>query len=266
MDRKALLAGMCEAVVKASGVIMHHYENDIEVMEKGDRSPVTIADQKAEVIILEELKRIAPGIPVVAEESVSEGRIPVDLGQRFFLVDPLDGTKEFLKRNGEFTVNIGLIENGVPTMGAVYAPALDRLFFGAEGLGAFVQTVRPTRGAQDLKANKPEAITVRSAPEDGIIAVTSRSHMDDQTKTYLEGFKVAALKPSGSSLKFCLVATGEADLYPRFGPTCEWDVAAAHAVLHAAGGTVEVTDGGPMVYGKADVCFLNPGFIAKGAL
>ncbi len=266
MDRELLLAGLCEAVVKASDVIMYHYSHDIEVMEKGDKSPVTIADQKAEVIILEELARIAPEIPVVAEEACSAGNIPSELGSRFFLVDPLDGTKEFLKRNGEFTVNIGLIEDGIPTMGAVYAPALDRLYFGSEEGGAYVQSVRPSHGAEDLKSNDATPITVRKAPAAGIVAVTSRSHMDNQTKAYLEGFKVAELKPSGSSLKFCLVATGEADLYPRFGPTCEWDVAAAHAVLRAAGGSVEVIGGGPMVYGKTEVRFLNPGFIAKGDL
>ena len=264
-DRAALTKGIVEAAVKASAVIMDHYENDIEVIEKGDKSPVTAADHEAEAIILAELAIHAPGIPVVAEEEVAAGRVPDDLSGTFFLVDPLDGTKEFLKRNGQFTVNIGLIEGGVPTMGVVYAPAMSRIYF-AEGPGkAFTQFVDPHDDVAGLVKSDPEPISVREQPSDGVIAVCSSSHKHPAVEEYLNNFTVVDQKEMGSSLKFCLVATGEADLYPRQPQSsCEWDVAAAHAVLKAAGGEVEQMDGTPFTYGHADRKFLNPDFVARG--
>jgi len=264
-DRDALMKGLVEAAADAAGVIMHHYENDIEVMQKGDRSPVTKADQEAEVIILEHLRRIAPGIPVVAEEEVAAGRIPDDLGRQYFLVDPLDGTKEFLKQNGQFTVNIGLIEDGVPTMGVVYAPAMETLYYGIEPGKAFTQKLDPEKGIEGASANAPEPITVRTVPDTGLIAVSSSSHRHEAVEAFLSQFSVVENKEMGSSLKFCLVATGEADVYPRQPQSsCEWDVAAAHAVLRAAGGELTQLDGTVFDYGHVERKFLNPGFVAWG--
>jgi len=264
-DREALAKGLVVAAVEAAGVIMSHYENDIEVMRKGDKSPVTRADHEAEEILLRHLHALAPDIPVVAEEEVAAGRIPPDLGTRFFLVDPLDGTKEFLKQNGQFTVNIGLIEDGVPTMGVVYAPAMNRMFYAIGPGQAFAQEIDPHKGVAHLDDNAPTAIAARPEPKDGVIAVSSGSHKHDAVEDFLASYNVVDRKEMGSSLKFCLIATGEADIYPRQPQSsCEWDVAAAHAVLRAAGGDVTCLDGTPFLYGHADRKFLNPGFVAHG--
>lgn len=265
-DKAALADGLMEAVMKAAVVIMDHYQGDIEVMEKGDKSPVTVADQEAEAILLDALGKLAPGVPVVAEEEVAAGRIPAVLGNRFFLVDPLDGTKEFLKHNGQFTVNIGLIENGTPTMGIVYAPALGRLFYATGPGQAFAQDVEPNEGLKGISHTKSHRISARERPEGGIIALSSGSHKHEAVEEYLSQFNVIERKEMGSSLKFCLIATGEADIYPRQPQSsCEWDVAAAHAVLKAAGGDVTCLDGTVFDYGHADRKFLNPGFVAHGA-
>jgi len=265
IDRDALTKGLVEAAVEAAGVIMGHYENDVEIMRKGDKSPVTIADHEAEEILLRHLQRLAPEVPVVAEEEVAAGRIPPNLGARFFLVDPLDGTKEFLKQNGQFTVNIGLIEDGVPTMGVVYAPAMGRMFYAVGPGKAFAQEIDPHKGVAGIAETEPEQISVRAPPADGVIAISSGSHKHEAVEEYLSAFKVIERKEMGSSLKFCLIATGEADLYPRQPQSsCEWDVAAAHAVLRAAGGNVTCLDGTLFDYGHAERKFLNPGFVAHG--
>jgi 3'(2'), 5'-bisphosphate nucleotidase len=235
----------------AGAVVMRHYEAGCERREKADRSPVTDADEDAERLILAELARAFPGVPVVAEEEMAAGRI-ARTGAHFFLVDPLDGTKEFLSRNGEFTVNIAEIADGVPVRGVVLAPARQRMFVGDAG-GAFELS-------PDLM--KARAIAARIAPPDGLIAVGSRSHRDAETEAFLKNFQVAHFINAGSSLKFCLVAAGEADLYPRHGRTMEWDTAAGHAVLAAAGGTVMRWDGAPLTYGKPG--FENPPFVARG--
>ena len=212
---------------------------------------VAEADRLAEAIILEGLARIAPRIPVIAEEACCAGIVPA-VDRCFFLVDPVDGTRECVGRNGEFTVNIAEIQNGVPMRGVVFAPAKDRLFVGDE-TGAFEL-------APDLSSGR--AIEVREPAADGMVAVGSRSHSDAQTMEYLKQFKVKAFAGAGSSLKFCLVAAGEADIYPRHGRTMEWDTAAGHAVLRAAGGTVTRWDGAPFLYGKPG--FENPPFVARG--
>ncbi|MBI1330927.1 MAG: 3'(2'),5'-bisphosphate nucleotidase CysQ [Alphaproteobacteria bacterium] len=245
---------------EAGEIILRHYEEGTDSRKKSDHSPVTDADEEAERFILQQLAKIAPGVPVIAEEEAAAGRI-AEIGAHFFLVDPLDGTKEFLNRNGEFTVNIAEIKDGVPVRGVVHAPAKQRLFLGDGENGAFEIATAP-----GIKPDftKLEPIRVRTAPADGMIAVASRSHRDHKTDEYLNHYNVKDFITAGSSLKFCLVAAGEADIYPRHGPTCEWDTAAGHAVLNAAGGTVTRPDGTPFLYGKTRDKFLNGYFVARG--
>ena len=241
----------------AGAEVMKVYVTDFAVRGKSDASPVTEADERAEQVILDGLAVLTPGVPVVAEESVAAGRIPVGPGERgrFWLVDPLDGTREFVGRNGEFTVNIALIEAGEPVLGVVFAPAIGaggRLFAGRRGAGAHVD---------DAAGRRP--IRCREVPADGLTVVASRSHGDPAAlDAFVAGRSVARLTNAGSSLKFCLLAEGQADLYPRFGRTMEWDVAAGHAVLAAAGGSVCTLDGGPLSYAKPG--FENPHFVATG--
>jgi 3'(2'), 5'-bisphosphate nucleotidase len=236
---------------QAGDVVMAVYATDFAVRGKGDSSPVTEADERAEAVIVPALEALLPGVPVVAEEAVAGGKVP-QVGERFWLVDPLDGTKEFISRNGEFTVNVALIEDGVPVLGVVLAPALGRLFGGAAGCGAFVE---------DANGRRP--IACRAVPAEGLTVVASRSHGDAAAlDAFLAGLRVASLAGAGSSLKLCLVAAGEADLYPRLGRTMEWDIAAGHAVVLAAGGQVLRMDGEALRYGKAG--FDNPHFYASG--
>lgn len=230
---------------------------------KGDGSPVTDADARAEDIILAGLARVSPGIPVVAEEAVAAGRVPETRGLGFYLVDPLDGTKEFLSRNGEFTVNIGLIEHGRPVLGVVYAPAIGELYAGAVDGGA-------RRASVDGGLAGPwQPIRARAAERSAVRVIASRSHLTTETRDFISRFQCEAFVSAGSSLKFCRVACGQADLYPRLARTMEWDTAAADAVLRAAGGRVVTLDGRDLEYGKReqarDADFANPGFIAAGA-
>jgi len=240
----------------AGRAIMAIYATDFTSQSKCDLSPVTEADEAAERLILDGLAKLDPATPVISEEAAAAGRIP-EVSDRFFLVDPLDGTKEFISRNGEFTVNIAVVEHSVPVLGIVFAPALGRIFWGEQGKGA---------AQGDILANGTiawRAITVRPCPADGATVVASRSHRDAETDEFLKKIKVKSLCSAGSSLKFCLVAAGEADLYPRFGRTMEWDTAAGHAVLLAAGGKVLTTKGEPLSYGKRERGYDNPGFIAS---
>lgn len=248
----ALLDAVAKIARDAGEVILAVYATDFSTRGKADASPVTEADERAEVVITAALAALTPDIPIVAEEAVSAGKIP-HVGNRFWLVDPLDGTKEFINRNGEFTVNIALIEDGQPTLGVVLAPALKRLFAGRAGAGAHVEDALGRR-----------EIRCRAVPAEGLTVVASRSHGDAAAlDQFLAGRKVAALANAGSSLKLCLVAAGEADLYPRLGRTMEWDIAAGHAVLAAAGGKVETLAGEPLRYGKPG--FDNPHFVASAA-
>ena len=256
------LAALADIAARAGEIVMRHYNSgNVEQWDKDDRSPCTAADRDAEAFILAELADLRPRLPVIAEEEVAAGRTQT-IGEQFYLVDPLDGTKEFLRRNGEFTVNIAEIESGKPVRGVVYAPAKDRLFLGEVGAGAFELALAQGE-TLDLNAARP--IHVRKAPADGMIAVASRSHRDSKTDEYLAHYKIRDFISAGSSLKFCLVAAGEADIYPRHGRTMEWDTAAGHAVLAAAGGSVTRIDGSPFVYGKASEDFANPFFVARGA-
>lgn len=242
--------------IEAGAAIMPIYETESEAREKADGSPVTAADEAAEAIILERLKAEGAG-NIVAEESVSAGKMPPP-ADIFYLVDPLDGTREFISKNGEFTVNIARIENGVPVAGVVYAPAINVIYAG-DASGAWRADV--TGG----KVGTPVAIKV-AAPEKAVRVVASRSHLTDETKEFIDRFEVESFVSSGSSLKFCRVAEAAADLYPRMGRTMEWDTAAGHAVLKAAGGEVYTLDGAPLAYGKREGdTFANPHFVAAGA-
>lgn len=258
LDRTALLDTMVASSLRAGAAIMAIYEAGFEVSVKADSSPVTIADQAAETLILADLRAIAPTIPIVAEEEAAAGRIP-DTGPAFFLVDPLDGTKEFIQRRGDFTVNIALIEHYSPTMGVVFAPARNRIYVGdvTSGVAWTAEVIDGVMGAAS-------PLAIRKTDGRAISAVASKSHNTPETDAYLALFDVADRVSVGSSLKFCLVANAEADLYPRLAPTMEWDTGAGDAVLRAAGGKVFGLDGAPMRYGKAR--FFNPGFVAVGNL
>lgn len=255
---RAFLDAMIRTAYAAGEAAMRIYESDFSVYLKDDHSPVTAADHASETIILAGLAALRPDIPVIAEEAAAAGRIP-ETGARFFLVDPLDGTKEFLKKNGEFTVNIALIEEAVPVFGLIYAPALRQLYLTLSGEQA-VEARLPQHGAApDTLDFKPMRTRL---PGNAFTCVVSRSHMSAETEAFLRERNVTQTANIGSSLKFCLVASGQADIYPRYAPTWEWDTAAGHAILNAAGGCVKTTDGAPLLYGKRSANFLNPGFIA----
>jgi 3'(2'), 5'-bisphosphate nucleotidase len=254
-----LLPTLIDAALAAGAEIECIYAEGCEAEAKEDGSPVTIADRHAEAIILERLAAAFPEIPVLAEEEAAAGRIP-ELGRLFFCVDPLDGTRGFIRRTGEFTVNIGLIEDGAAVAGVIYAPDSKLLYYGARGEGAF-----RVRGG-----GAREPIRPRLRPAAGLTAVGSRSHAAHGTADKSAHLGIAEFVASSSSLKFCLVAEGTADLYPRHGTTAEWDTAAGQAILEAAGGRVMALDDqgretAPLAYGKADRAFLNPPFIAWGA-
>lgn len=255
-----LASGFARIAVAAGAVVMHVYEAGAIVRSKADNSPVCDADEKAEAVILAELGRFLPGVPVLAEEAAARGDKPY-LDGRFILVDPVDGTKEFLSRNGEFTVNIALVDGGVPTAGAVYAPALEKLWFAGDT--AFACSVAPGGQLEDCATIQP--IASRAAGENGFTVMASRSHADEATETFLRALPVGERQSAGSSLKFCAVAEGLADVYPRFGPTMEWDTAAGDAVLRAAGGIVLSETGAAFRYGKSETQYRNGGFVAWGS-
>ncbi|MCR0983701.1 3'(2'),5'-bisphosphate nucleotidase CysQ [Roseomonas populi] len=248
----AELAAAVRPIAERAGQAAMCFYGDAAATLKTDGSPVTAADGAAEDVILPALRALTPDIPVVSEEEASKGLSPEVTGPRFWLVDPLDGTREFISANGEFTVNIALVEDGVPVLGVVVVPARGETYLGA-GPG--------TALLADAGGERP--IAARPVPEDGLTVVGSRSHGDAAAmEAFLNGRKVAAFRPAGSSLKLCLIARGEADLYPRLGTTMEWDIAAGDAVLRAAGGRVETLDGGPFAYGKPG--YRNPHFVASG--
>ena len=252
-DTDDLLAVLRVIAERAGKIILAYYaEGDqVEVAEKADQSPVTAADEAAEDFILEALSKLTPDIPVIAEEAVAAGRMPEIGDEPFWLVDPLDGTKEFLTRNGEFTVNIALIRGGKPVAGVVHAPAMAMTWAGA------CEDDEPHRAVFANTDQPPMDIRCREMPETGAVVVASRRHGSGaELDAFLANYQVAETVNAGSSLKFCLVATGRADLYPRLGRTMEWDTAAGHAVLLAAGGQVKTLDGAPLAYRKPG--FENP--------
>lgn len=254
---KAMERTLLAAVARAADEIMAVARATVEVREKGDRSPVTQADERAEAVLLACLAEQAPGIPAVAEERVARDGLPEGVGQRFWLVDPLDGTREFLRGGTDFTVNIALVEDGEPVFGIVQCPADGRVFIGARDAGARMATLDGTGRLRDERA-----IRTRRPCATPPTIVASRSHGNAATDAWLANYPDATCISIGSSLKFCLLASGEADLYPRLGPTMEWDTAAGHAVLAAAGGHVTDATGAPFRYGKPD--FRNGIFLAKG--
>jgi 3'(2'), 5'-bisphosphate nucleotidase len=268
-DFAALADALLPAVLEAGALEMRYFRNGVIVSHKSDLSPVTIADREAETILLEALHRVAPQIPVIAEEAASAGNIPA-IGSTFFLVDPLDGTREFIGGSEDFTVNIALVRDGVPLFGIVYAPATGQLFAGL-GTGGEPDSALEVQIAGDISRIRslgdlrPRAIRCRTADLAALTVVSSRSHRTEAVERFLSPFNVRERRHVGSSLKFAAVARGDADLYPRFGSINEWDTAAGHAVLAAAGGTVTTFDGRPLVYGKAAAKYLNPDFIAWGS-
>jgi 3'(2'), 5'-bisphosphate nucleotidase len=247
-DYGLLLDDIAEAAREAGEAILEVVRRGFEVESKQDSSPVTEADRAAELIILSALARAAPGVPVIAEEEVAAGRIPAH-DDIYFLVDPLDGTREFVRGGDDYTVNIGLIEQGMPRLGVVFAPATGTLHAGIVGCGAWCD-----EGAGRLP--------IRTRPRGReLTAVASKSHLNQSTIDYLQAaVGTCGYVAVGSSLKFCIVAEGNADIYPRASPTSEWDTAAGHAVLLAAGGLVDGPDGRPLAYGKS--AFLNRAFVA----
>jgi len=257
MDNDQILAAVWQIAEQAGEAVMAVYATDFEVRHKDDRSPVTEADLAADRVIVPALQGLMPDVPAISEERVQAGETAPSTGL-YWLIDPLDGTKEFVSRNGEFTVNIALIDGrGRPVLGVVHAPAL------ASTWGACEQPGGPAVCLAADNGGPPLPIETRVPPPEGLTIFGSRSHADDAAmQAFLADRKVAKTVAAGSSLKFCRIAEGSGDVYPRFGPTCEWDTAAGHAVLLAAGGRVETVDGEPLGYGKPD--FLNPHFIAWG--
>ncbi|TIQ31890.1 MAG: 3'(2'),5'-bisphosphate nucleotidase CysQ [Mesorhizobium sp.] len=260
-DDEAML-GVFERLALAAGrEVMRVFDAGCAVDRKSDSSPVTEADRQSEKIILDGLRAAFPDIPCVAEEEASAGIVPPDLDDAFFLVDPLDGTKEFVNRRTDFTVNIALVRHGVPEIGVVFAPCTGRFFSGRPGRAEAIDI----NGDYQIIGRRPISVRAGVAP---LTIVASRSHNTPETEAYIRTVGAAEIVSVGSSLKFCLVAGAEADVYPRFGRTMEWDTAAGDAVLRAAGGITRTLDGQPLAYGKRnqsdDVDFANPHFIASG--
>jgi len=254
-DLARLFANMA---IAAGALAMETLANaNIASRLKGDTSPVTEADERIEAYLLRELEASLPGVPFLAEESVARG-ITLGAGDAFLLIDPIDGTREFLARSSDFTINVALAEKNAPRVGAVYAPAQGRVWFaGAQGYEA--QAV-PGGSLPPMQDWRP--LRTRPRPPEGLVALISKSHLDEATKTFLSRQHIERSAPVGSSIKFCLLANGEADVYPRFGPTMEWDTAAGDAVLRAAGGVTLDPDGAPLRYGKKADDYRNGPFIA----
>lgn len=260
-DGEAMLTVFEDLALKAGRVIMEIFRGKISIEHKADSSPVTEADRESEKLILEGLRGYFPGIPCVAEEEAAAGIEAPQLGRLFFLIDPLDGTKEFVNGNADFTVNIALIRDGVPEVGVVYAPCSGRFFSGRPGRAEAITL------DEELNIADRHRIAVRDG-QVPLTIVASRSHRTPETDAYIRQVEAAEIVSVGSSLKFCLIAAGEADVYPRFGRTMEWDTAAGDAVLRAAGGITTTADGKPLIYGKRnqvnDADFANPSFVATG--
>ena len=260
-DDEVMLAVFERLALEAGREVMRVFKAGCAVDKKSDSSPVTEADRESETIILAGLRAAYPDIPCVAEEEVAAGIVPPDLDGAFFLIDPLDGTKEFVNRRTDFTVNIALIRHGVPEIGVVFAPCTGRFFSGRPGRAESLEI------DDDYQIVGRQAVSVRTGVTP-LTIVASRSHNTPETDAYIRDLGVAELVSVGSSLKFCLVAAAEADVYPRFGRTMEWDTAAGDAVLRAAGGMTRTLDGQPLLYGKRkqsdDEDFANPHFIASG--
>jgi len=251
-SRAALLEVARRGAEAAAAAILKIYATPFEVRRKADQSPVTLADEEAERLIVAVLEQAAPDIPVVAEEQVAASGLPATLASRYWLVDPLDGTRGFVDHSDEFSVNIGLIEDGWPVLGVIGVPT-QHLIYAAAG---------PGTATRQRAGGKPEKIAARFAPANPIV-LSSRLHgVSRRVTAYLDGVPGAVHRPMGSAVKFCLIAEGSADHYPRYGETCEWDTAAGQAILEAAGGSVATIDGARLGYGKPG--YRNPAFVARG--
>jgi 3'(2'), 5'-bisphosphate nucleotidase len=248
--------GLTDTARRAGAVIMDVFAGHVDVMHKADASPVTVADQRAEAIILQDLAALRPVYPVVAEEHVAAHGLPVFDGENFWLVDALDGTKEFIKKGQEFTVNIAFVQNRLPVLGIVFAPATDELFVGV------VDEQTTQRRAEVWRGQTKTPIGCRAQPKDVKVAGSKTHEMSDNMKAFLAERGIMDRVKVSSSLKFGMVAEGRIDLYPRFSPTSEWDTAAGHAVVRAAGGRVHDQTGAELLYKKPK--FLNGRFLAEG--
>lgn len=262
-DHAGLADALLPAVLRAGQAILQHRAAGLAVEYKADQSPVTGADRAAESILLAALAAVAPGVPVIAEEQMAAGVVTAT-ADTFFLVDALDGTREYVSGGDDFTINVGLIEDGKPVFGLVYAPAMSWLFATLAAGRVVEAKLDAASGVRSFADFSAQPVIARVAGRNGLVAVVSKSHLDAATKKFLSHLTITEQRPAGSSLKFCLVARGEADVYPRFGPTCEWDTAAGHAVLSAAGGSVVCSDGAELAYGKASDRYFNPHFVAWG--
>lgn len=251
MHYSSILPDVIKVADEASEKVLHIYQSDFKVNYKDDKSPITAADVASHEVIVHGLRRISRDIPILSEESAAAPWEERQHWHRFWLIDPIDGTRDFTQRSGEFTVNIALIEGGEPVLGVVTAPALKEAYWGVSGEGAYKRD----------RTGRTHQIRV-AEPKETLRVVASKNHLNAETKTFIDALGTHETVQAGSSLKFCRIAEGHADIYPRMGPTSEWDTAAAHAVLLAAGGKVQSTDGYPLLYGKEDV--LNPNFIAAG--
>lgn len=261
---KTLIQELLAIADRAGQQVMAIYQTDFQVDTKADDSPITAADIASHNIIMEGLKALTPDIPILSEESASAPWSERQNWTRFWLVDPIDGTKDFTNRTGEFTVNIALIDHSEPVLGIVTAPALNEAFWGITqkiGSDPIIQGCEAGAWKRGADGAIAQIRTVIPPPEKRVMA--SKNHMNDETRAFIDTLGPHELVQAGSSLKFCRIAEGRADIYPRLGPTCEWDTGAAHAVLAAAGGSVTRLDGSPLRYGKEDV--LNPYFIAAGS-
>jgi 3'(2'), 5'-bisphosphate nucleotidase len=250
-DVGPILADICE---EAARLILPLWKSGLTVHTKSDESPVTEADRQGETLILARLAARFPGVHVISEEDASEFGTPDEVGRQFFLVDPVDGTKAFVRGDPNFTVNIALIEDGRPVAGAVTAPATGETWFTQNG-----QAMKRVQGG----ATRP--VRARDWPQGAAIALVSHTMKPETVQALAEKYGFDQPQPMDSSIKFCRIAEGGADIYPRHGPTMEWDIAAGHAVLAAAGGKVDAEDGSAFVYGKADKGFRNGWFVARGA-
>jgi 3'(2'), 5'-bisphosphate nucleotidase len=257
--RGSLLAAFGSLASEAGAHIARAVEQGLSPRTKGDMSPVTTADQASEEALRLGLERLLPGVPIVSEESFDRGEVAATAAE-FLLVDPLDGTRELIAGRSEYAINVALIAGDVPVVGIVYAPAYGTLYGGADG-HAFKA---PLPAGQPFDPATTQTIRARPRPP-RIVAALSRSHLDPASERFLQGRAVEGRIPLGSALKFALIAEGIADLYPRLAPVKEWDIAAGHALLTAAGGSVTAPDGGPLLYGRRDIGFLVEGFVAWGA-
>lgn len=247
------------SIAIAAGDIALKYRRQAEILHKTDGSPVTQADHEANALVLERVGALLPHLSIVSEEQAGSHTL-CGTTQEFLLVDPLDGTKEYIDGSDDFTVNIGWIRAGNPIAGVVYAPATRRLWLGWGGGATFIDLSH----SPELATAPRQAIKTRKAPENGLIVLASRRHCNDETEQYLSRLRHYTRQSAGSSLKFCLLAEGKADLYPRMSPTMQWDTAAGDAILRAAGGLVTTLDGAPLTYGRRETGFNSPWFIAVG--